>query len=210
MKKVFLVTLLVPTLRFSTLAHAVPVSGHGAWETTLLARDFDGNPTTIEGYSDKVLNTTWLADTTAAGTIMNWDDADAWAEALNINGITVWRLPFVVPTSEDSAYSGSDIGYNKPTTSGLPPYPAVTVYSEMATVFYDTIGNLPLFDTSWNPQPGYGLSNTGRFDNLLSSDYWSGTVFSDVLEGDFYFSSVDQGLTGIFHLSMFGQFKMVI
>ena len=153
MKKSSLVGLLVASVfsLTSLSAYAVGVSGQGTWETTLQARDFDGNPATIEGYYDRVLNITWLADTTAAGTTMNWDDANAWAAALDIYGITGWRLPFVVQTTGVSTCSGSDIGYNNPTTSGSPPYPAVTVYSEMATMFYDTLGNLAMFDTSGNP-----------------------------------------------------------
>jgi len=37
-------------------SHAVGVSGQGTWETTLLPRDLDGNPLTIEAYYDTVLN----------------------------------------------------------------------------------------------------------------------------------------------------------
>ena len=50
-----------------------PSYGEGTWETTLHARDFDGNTDTIEGYYDEVLDITWLADAAAgAGTI--YDD----------------------------------------------------------------------------------------------------------------------------------------
>ncbi len=31
-------------------AQAIPVTGQGTWETTLQARDLDGNPATIEAY----------------------------------------------------------------------------------------------------------------------------------------------------------------
>ena len=200
--RTFLIMVLLASIGFSTLARAESVSGQGTWETTLLARDLDGNPTTIEGYYDKVLNITWLANTTAAGTTMTWDDATNWAANLDIYGFSGWRLPLVYNTNGVSAYSGSSIGYNNPTTSGSPPYPAVSVYSEMATMFYDTLGNLAQYDTSGNPQSGYGLTNSGPFENLQSSDYayssgyWSGTVFSDVLAREFYFASGNQGVTG--------------
>lgn len=188
----------------SVSAYAVVVSGQGTWETTLQARDLDGNPATIEGYFDRVLNITWLADTMAAGTTMNFDDANAWAAGLDIYGITGWRLPFVVPTTGGTVYSGGSIGYNVLTTSGSPPYPAVTVYSEMATMFYDTLANIGQFDSLESDLAGgvlgYGLSNTGPFDNLQSTistgGYWSGTAFSDVLGREFYFGNGNQGVTG--------------
>jgi len=39
-------------------SHAAPVSGQGTWETTLQARDFDGDTNTIEGWYDTVLGVT--------------------------------------------------------------------------------------------------------------------------------------------------------
>jgi hypothetical protein len=43
-------------------AQAVSVSGQGTWETTLQARDMDGNLETAEAYYDTLLGITWLAD----------------------------------------------------------------------------------------------------------------------------------------------------
>lgn len=51
------------TVSFSV--HSVGIPGQGTWETTLQARDFDGNMNTVEAYYDTVLNITWLADATA-------------------------------------------------------------------------------------------------------------------------------------------------
>lgn len=45
----------------------------------------------------------------------------------------------------------------------------------MGHLFYDELGNKGDYDTSGNFQPGGGLTNTGDFDNFLSSGYWSGT-----------------------------------
>ncbi len=59
----------------------------------LVARDLDGNLTTAEAYYDTIADLTWLADANAAGTTMNWADANAWAASLDINGVTGWRLP---------------------------------------------------------------------------------------------------------------------
>ena len=44
----------------------------------------------------------------------------------------------------------------------------------MATMSYNTLGNLAYYDTAGNgPQSGWGLSNTGPFANLQAY-YWSG------------------------------------
>ena len=42
-------------------AEAVPVSGQGTWEMTLLARDLDGNVATVEAWYDTLLDITRLA-----------------------------------------------------------------------------------------------------------------------------------------------------
>ena len=64
-------------------AHAVGISGQGTWETTLQARDLDGNLTTAEAYYDTALEITWLADANYAGTTMAWGTANSWAVNLN-------------------------------------------------------------------------------------------------------------------------------
>lgn len=157
--------------------HAMGVPGQGSWETTLQARDFDGNSSTIEGYYDTVLKITWLADASYAGTMMDWDTATKdWVKNLKINGITGWRLPTMVDTDTpgcDGSFNGTDCGYNVKTTDGS------TVYSEMASMFYDTLGNKARVDTSGaSPQPGWGLTNTGPFSNLQPSIYWSGLEYA--------------------------------
>lgn len=48
-----------------------------------------------------------------------------------------------------------------------------TVYSEMASLFYDTLGNLGFYDTSGNSQTGDGLTNTGPFSNFQPNRFWS-------------------------------------
>lgn len=150
---------------------AVGVSGQGTWETTLEARDLDGNLTTAEAYYDTSLNITWLADANYAGTGMVWATANSWAAGLNINGITGWRLPTVTDSGDDGCnfgYSGTDCGYNVDTSTG-----------EMASMFYDTLGNTAYYNTSGSgPQSGWGLSNTGPFSNLPSSLYWSATGYA--------------------------------
>ncbi len=169
----------------SLTAQAVPVSGQGTWESTLQGRDLDGSPATFEAYYDTTLDITWLADASVNGQ-MTWDAANTWANNLDVNGVTGWRLPTMVDTGtpgcEGIAYTGTDCGYNVQTGSA-----ATTVYSEMASLFYDTLGNLADFDTSGATQSGSGLSNTGPFSNLWSSYYWSGLEYAPVTSRAWYF-----------------------
>lgn len=177
----------------SSLANATAISGQGTWETTLQARDFDGNTATTEGYYDTVLNITWLADANygrAPGTSMDWFDSYLWAFRLNVNGITGWRLPTVNPidgtTADDdmgSTVGTEDYGFNVSAPGTL--YAGSTA-SEMAHLFYNTLGNKGFCDPATSSdfahcpeQAGWGLSNTGPFSNLQSvSSYWSATTFA--------------------------------
>ncbi len=182
------IALLVVTLNVLAVANAASVGGQGTWESTLQGRDLDGNLSTTEAYYDTVLDITWLADAYYVGALMDWTTANAWAANLNLNGITGWRLPTVMGTGMSAciyAFTGTDCGYNVRTTSGS------TVYSEMASLFYDTLGNLGLHDTSGSaPQQGWGLTNTGPFSNVQSYYYWSATEYApDTLNAwDFYFN----------------------
>lgn len=183
MNKQLSVLTLIAALGFSGAVHAASISGQGTWESTLQGRDFDGNLATFEAYYDSVLNITWLADANYAGTTMTWADASGWATGLDPygSGITGWRLPTVTDTGApgcDYAYSGTDCGYNVDTAT-----------SEMASMFYDTLGNLAYYDTSGGGQPGWGLSNTGPFSNVQSYIYWSATEHAPgaSLAGLFYF-----------------------
>jgi hypothetical protein len=54
------------------------------------------------------------------------------------------------------------------------------VNSEMGHLYYKTLGNLGYIATDGTqPQPGWGLSNTGFFNNLQEYNYWSGVEFSE-------------------------------
>ncbi len=79
-----------------------------------------------------------------------------------------WRLPTVTDTGTsgcDYAYTGTDCGYNMDTSTG-----------EIVSLFYDSLGIFPKYDTSGSgPQGGYGLSSTGPFTNLQMGLYWSGS-----------------------------------
>jgi hypothetical protein len=107
---------------------------------------------------------------------MTWANAKAWAANLTVGSYSGWRLPTMIDTGTagcDYAYTGTDCGYNVQTKSGA------TVYSEMASLFYDTLGNKALYDASGNYQSaGYGLTNTGDFLNMQFYSYWSGLEYA--------------------------------
>ena len=173
----------------TSTSYAAPVTGQGTWETTLEARDLDGDVSTIEAYFDNALNITWLADANHALTtgydadgLMHWDAANTWAANLDPygSGIAGWRLPTVSPVNGSTftyafAYDGTtEFGYN---ISAPGTIYAESTTSEMAHLFYNTLGNVAYYDTSGNgPQTGWGLTNTGPFSNIQTADfYWSST-----------------------------------
>ena len=188
-------------LSVAVCAQAAPVLGQGTWETTLKARDINGNPLAslldpnAVFFYDTVLDLTWLGNWNAGagssfddGTFTNdgrmtWTSAKNWAAALNVGGFSGWSLPGVLDTGSAgcnfSYAGGTDCGYN--------------VYSgelqrrgsPLAHMFYDTLGNLaycPPGNTTCPgtgvPQTGWGLTNTGPFSNMQSFIYWSGTAYA--------------------------------
>lgn len=133
-------------------------------------------------YYDDVLDITWmanadaLADEYGSGTA-TWSNVNAWVNDLSIGGITGWRLPTVLdtgPAGKDYTNGGTDTGNNVQTTdrSGR------TVYSELASLYYDTLGNISFVDVDGNAQSGSGMLNTGPFSGFGAShpSYWSVSV----------------------------------
>lgn len=177
----FLLVLAATATLFATHAQAVPVPGQGTWQTTLQARDLDGNGTT-DAFYDTDLKITWLrnanvnANPTDGGT-MTWQLATAWAAALKVGTFDDWRLPTMVDTGKsgcDFSYAGgTDCGYNVQTDT-----------SEMAHLFYVALGNeasCSPADQRCNAHPtGGSLKNSGDFQNLQGYYYWSGLTFAPV------------------------------
>jgi hypothetical protein len=119
---------------------------------------------------DDVQDITWAQDANINGAD-TWANQVAWAAGYSQTHTVYgtfddWRLPIWTDTGLpgcDYAYTGTDCGYNMDTST-----------SEMAHLFYDSLGNLAFYDTSGNsPQSGWGLTNTGPFTNLQSLNYWS-------------------------------------
>ena len=85
------------------------------------------------------------------------------------------------------AYTGTDCGYNVQSGSS-----SNSVYSEMASMFYETLGNKAWADTSGNgPQGAWGLTNTGPFDNVQPDYYWSSTEYAPDTSGAWGFTFYD-------------------
>ena len=105
-------------------AMAAPVSGQGTWESTLQARDVNGDGVT-DAYFDTALNITWLANWNANGP-MTWADANAWAAGLDVHGVTGWRLPSTAASGMGRFWCVSDASVHDvfSTRRTSPPPPA--------------------------------------------------------------------------------------
>jgi len=141
-----------------------------------------------QAYYDTVLNITWLADANLAGSntfgvsgigstpsdlgYMGWNTANSWIAAMNSAsylGISTWRLPKMIDINNDgclnnNAFIGTDCGYN-----------VVSVgpnASEMASLYYQTLGNLAFINTSGQPVGPFGIQFTAPFTNLGNALYW--------------------------------------
>lgn len=155
---------------------------------------------------DTDIDITWL-DFTKSNDF--WLEQMSWADGLEVEfgGIVFddWQLPRTLPVngSEYMYYiaddGSTDSGYNISAPDSA--YPG-SKGSEMAHLYYTTLGNLGFYDVNGNEgQPGYGLKNTGPFVNLLAEDYWSSTqyapVSTSVWDFDFdYGRQSDVGKTG--------------
>lgn len=137
---------------------------------------------------DSDLDITWF-DYSVYPAIENWNDVLAWVEHLVVTDALSgkiydnWRLPRAV----DGPHTPEFVGYN-------------VTSSEMGHLYYVELGNIGRKDILGNDQLGYGLKNTGPFDDLVEGwNYLTGTDFTQYpfLEGVFNFNFEDghQGLS---------------
>lgn len=179
-------------------AHAQAVSGQGTWETTLLGRDINLIPVAATSNAavylyDTTLNVTWLRDANVSG-VMDWAAANTWTANLvtgtGATAINDWRLPTMADPAAvaNCTYSGTNCGYN-----------VVTSSSEMASLFFSTLGNKSYANASEVVQAGWGLTNAGSFQNMQSYDaYRLGTEYAPDTNSVWVFGTHDgsQFLTG--------------
>jgi hypothetical protein len=164
-----------------------------AANAALLGRDLNGSPGSFEAYYDTVLNITWLANANLAQSNtfgvsginaqgrMEWATANNWIGAMNAAnylGISAWRLPAMYDIGNNgctvdsyTSYNGGDCGYNVVSTGPQA--------SELASLFYSTLGNLAYYTTSGTVNPSCvgcpKWQNTAPFSNLGASNfYWYG------------------------------------
>ncbi|WJW75389.1 DUF1566 domain-containing protein [Thiohalobacter sp. IOR34] len=123
---------------------------------------------------------------------MTWGAALHWIDAMNSAsylGFNDWRLPTLGPVNGVAfdysyVYDGSaDRGYN--TTAPDSAYPGSTA-SELAHLFYNTLGNTARYDVNKNQdtcfllEPEFCLSNKGPFSNMQSTVYWTGLEYAPI------------------------------
>jgi hypothetical protein len=107
-----------------------------------------------------------------------------------------WRLPKVDESKMDlygpwstDVGDGTGFGWGGPDGAGYHDYYSGLnmVNSEMGHLFYESLRNKGYYaEDGTNPQPGWGLTNTGDFDNLQAGRYWSGTLYSPNTDQDYY------------------------
>ncbi len=141
---------------------------------------------------DDDLDITWYDYSNAENT---WANQVAWASGLSVtfDGDTYddWRLPTTV--------DGTLVSYNTPSYyNGTGPNGYNITTSEMGHLFYTELGNKGYYATDGtNPQPGWGLNNTGDLQNLIDYYYWSGTEYSVNETTDAWFFNFGYGLNAV-------------
>jgi len=128
-----------------------------------------------------VLNVTWLRNVPVAP-FVGWAEANDWADNLvtGVSAVAVsdWRLPGMRVANPASTapltYDGtSPLGYNAAIDS-----------SEMASLFYGTLGNAAKYSADGSLRAsGFGLHNIGAFLGLASYPYWMGSDRGFTLAG---------------------------
>ena len=152
--------------------------------------DDDNNGNSIvwldySNYDDWTVQNTWAAGLDSnltynlnSGYSVAWDDP-------------AWRLPDTVDGIAVYGYEGDPDGDGNYTYT----YGCNLANSEMGHLYYTELGNLGYYDTIGNyvGDGNWGLKNTGDFDNLIASWYWSGTEYADYPDYAWHFY-MDYGL----------------
>jgi hypothetical protein len=133
--------------------------------------------------------------------LATWGGAEAWVAAMDGQkylGFSDWRLPTVSPLNGSTFnYGGS---YKGQSDNGMNVSAPGTLYagskaSEMAYLFFNDLGNKAERNAAGYPQGGFGVTNSGPFQGLSNSYYWSGTVDPKLASTAWYFE-FQQGYQG--------------
>lgn len=147
---------------------------------------------------DTVLNITWLQDADYARTSMTWNDAVSWADQLVFGGYSDWRLPHALPVNGSTYIFDSNTWWDGTADIG---YNITSPNSEMAHLYYVTLGNLGFFDIHGIFQPGFENQNWGPFINVWDPlgtghpYYWTGSNYNIGDGGAFVFTMADGNQT---------------
>ncbi len=131
---------------------------------------------------DNVLNITWTRQA-GDGVRRNWEDSEAWAAGLVVDGLSGWRLPWV------SVLAGAG-----PTTTVVDCLFATEVAcrdNELGYMFYYDLGGAFGQDKTGMQIALGGQVITGIQPEsfLIQTGYWSGTAFEPNLSWLFFFTS---------------------
>lgn len=148
------------------LVSALVLAGCAQFAQAALVNNGNGTVT------DTDTNLMWLLDANQAMTSgydadgrMTWLQASQWADSLQFAGFSDWRLPSagIVTTSPCRSYAGEcNYGYNISRDE-----------AELANLWLDSLGNIPYASvTNTSPQPGWGLTQKGPFENIKGLPYW--------------------------------------
>jgi hypothetical protein len=146
----------------------------GANAQTLQARDINGDGT-ADAYYDSQQDLTWLADANFAATSGYWDSLDyswypapleagrmsqgdsaAWADQLDVHGVTDWRLPLLLDTPTVNPSIGAPPGTPCSAVSGW----LCEVGENEMTVLFSQLGGA-----------------ASPFVNVQDFEYWTGSNF---------------------------------
>ena len=188
------------------IAVAVAMLSVASAQAALVGRDINGiavaaNATNSVFLYDDVLNITWLRNANANG-LMNWTQANTWAANLSVGVFDDWRLPTLGPVN------GTSFNYDFTNNGTSDRGTAATgtgwgTASEMGHLFYLTLGNKGYCTpgvggpSGCTEQAGYGLSNTGPFQNLQANLYWSGLEYAPNTGDAWDFNTDDGGQSNV-------------
>lgn len=145
------------------LAVTAPAMAAGSWQTSLQARDLNGDGE-VDAYYDAQQDISWLANARPTEP-MDWWAARHYVRNLNIHGVVGWRLPQMIDTAApgcDYAYGGTDCGYN-----------VAVQKSEMGHMYAITLGNKALYSTDGSRElDDWGLRNNGPFSTVSGGHFW--------------------------------------
>ena len=165
-------------------AQSAAIPGLGTWETTLQARDINGDGV-VDAYYDTTLNITWLAN-------MNAGEGSAFDNGLSpTDGQMTWGNAVAWVAGGLTEFGG---GWRLPTIdSNLGPWGSAT--GELAHLFFVTLGNLgycppqATCDSNFFRPGRFGLQSTANFENMKSRFYWTGSEYAPDRSGAWVFDN---------------------